>query len=84
MSVKDDTRVLLISISIEKLKNLLVGLRPMPVLKSLHVDGRTVSLAQILRELHAAMDAVIVPDESSDKPYDDGLSLRESERNANG
>ena len=43
----------------------------MVTLKGLHVHAQGVSLAQAGRELHLAMDEIVVPDEAADEADDD-------------
>jgi hypothetical protein len=91
MSVEEDAGVLLlcgrqfsIPVAVEKRKNPVVRSRPMPILKGFDVNARAVGITQVFSQLDAAMDAVIVPDEASDKPHNDRLSLGGNDRKANG
>ena len=78
MPVQNDARILFfggcqssIVIRVQQAQDFLSGIFSAIALKSLHVHARGVSLAQARRELHLAMDGIIVPDKSADEADDD-------------
>src|SRR5208337_3908785 len=58
-------------VRVQQAQDLLSGFFPVVTLKGLHVDARGISLAQARRELHLAVDQIIVLDEPADKTDDD-------------
>src|SRR5712692_5538983 len=58
-------------VRVQQVQDFLSGFSPAVTLKGFHVHTQGVSLAQARRELHLAMDEIIVPDEPADEADDD-------------
>ena len=58
-------------VGVEKTQNFLVGLFAAMVFKNFHVNLRRVFLAEALGELDAAVDGIVVADETADEADDD-------------
>ena len=59
-----------IVIRVQQTQDFLSGIFSVVALESLHVHARGVRFAQARRELHFAVDGIIVPDEPADETHD--------------